>query len=124
MPPRPPNAAKLARMRAEILALLTDTCVLSSPSYSPNGMGGGTITYTAAGTVVGRLDNPNKRQDDVIQRVGKEGLTINYVLTLPYDATIDADWRVTVNGQTYEIIELNADHSMRVVKRAYIARVK
>lgn len=116
------NADQLTRMRADVANLLPDSCVIYSPSYASDGAGGGTLTYSAVGTVACRVDPINLREQIAIQAQG-EKLKSMYQLTLPYDTTIAANYQVVTGGKTYQVEQMDIDHSGRVSRRAKISEV-
>jgi hypothetical protein len=119
------NATMLAKMRTQFVNFLPDTCTIERATRTPDGAGGWSETWTlvSGGTVKCRLDPLYTR--DQVETVGaKEGFVSEYLLTVPYDAPLESSYRVVLNGDTYQVRMLLADHSWRVARRAYIARVE
>lgn len=109
--------AELADIRADIAQLLPDTCVIMSKQSTPDGMGGQSVTWTAAGTVDCRLD----------RRTGREVLAggairpySEWVLTVPHNASINTTQRVEHGGITYNVTAVNSDKSWRDCIRASV----
>jgi head-tail adaptor len=120
---KPLSEAQLARMRAQLNARLPGTAVIQQAIRTPDGAGGWSETWTAVtgGTVACRLDPigvGTVRETSIALR---ETLVVRYRLTVPYDAPLAADFRVVINGKTYEIVQLDDQHSQRVSRRAVVA---
>lgn len=113
---------QLTKMRLQTQALMPDTAIISTPSWASDGEGGGTITYTAAGTYACRIDPFQKRMMDEVY-YGQETLSERYQFTLPWNALIDKDYRITINGLVYEVVQSDFAHSNRVAKRGMAVRV-
>lgn len=113
--------AELAFMRASIEELLPDTCNLLTLTTTPDGMGGYSEAWgTAAGTISCRLDITRKT-DGVGGASYREYQET--VLSLPYDTTVDIDYRVEHGGYTYNVSSVNNDQSWIAVKRVMLERV-
>jgi head-tail adaptor len=102
------TSSELASMRTEINKLLPDSCVIYSGTIVPDSMGGGTMNWTAAGTVSCRID----------AELDGEGLAggglqpfERYMLTVPHGTTISAVNQVKVNGATFNVIGVNPSKS-------------
>jgi head-tail adaptor len=121
------DAETLAIMRADVARMLPDTCVIEAISGSvPNGAGGQADTWAAVsgGTVACRVDPLKTRGDKIVIQSLREVTELRYQLTVPYDAPITQACRVVHDTHTYQIIQLDADHSENVSKRAIIAEVR
>lgn len=94
------NAAELERMRAVAETALPDTCVVSSQTYVSDGGGGGSVTWTAAGTFPCRVAPLGGDERLYGGRLSPDS---DSVITLPHDATISEQSRVVVNGGTYNV---------------------
>lgn len=115
----------LTQMRADVSELLPDTAVITAPSWVSDGAGGGSQSYTpvSGGTVACRLD-PVPKLQMTMEAASREVLTVKYILTVPYDAPLAVDYRVTTGGNTYDVVHLDIDHSWRVSRRAIVAAVR
>lgn len=119
------NAGDLSWMRNDVGALMPDSAILFQPSYTPDGAGGGSVAFTNMGTVAARID-PLPRKEKIELLAAAPRLVVEYLLTLPWNTTIDAHWRAILegNGNTYEVVGMAVEHSWRVSVRAYVARVR
>lgn len=118
--------SQLTAMRSQVANTLFGTCVISAPAFVSDGAGGGSVTYTAVsgGTVACRIDPMGARQENVGINWQQEVLKVKYQLTVPYDAPLAADYQVTSEGHTYEIMQLDIDQSKRVARRAIITEMR
>ena len=110
--------AELSQLRSDVLDLLPDTVVIQRHSHGTvDAYGyGGTVTTSAVGTVVARVD-PYKQSGP--QVVGARETDTNYrQLTVPYGTDIAAGDEVVYGGRTYQIRALDDDHALRAVRRA------
>lgn len=115
------DTTMLAAMRSAIAELLPDTCAILSPTNTPDGFGGVTVTWgTATASVACRLD----------MKQGREAVTggavqpfTSYTLSLPWDTTINESWRVLVSSVTYSVTSVNNGQSWQAVKRCDLERI-
>lgn len=99
------SSSELASMRADLELLMPDTCNVITPTYTPDGYGGVTITLgTTAASVACRMDH----------KVGREKLTggaiVEYqgnMLTLPYDTVVTTADRVEYGGAVYSVLSVS-----------------
>lgn len=115
--------AELSWLRAAVEETLPNTCVFYSPTKTSDGMGGNTITWGAVGTVLARID-------PVINAYGRENLGAaairdysRFTLTVPHDTTLQANWRVVVNGGTFNVVGVGTANSWALDVRAYVERI-
>jgi hypothetical protein len=115
------TSAELAEMRNFIAALLPDTCTILSPTSTPDGYGGVTTTWgTATASVACRLDMKQGRE--LASGESVQPFTA-YTLSLPWDVTISATWRVVVSGVTYAVTSINIGQSWTAVTRCELEKV-
>jgi hypothetical protein len=116
--------SELEDMRAAIEELLPSTCNILSPTYTPDGQGGGTITW---GTITGgtavpcRLDSKGGRS----QIAGEAMQPFNsLVLSMPYDTAITESYRVEFTNERYIVTNVSPDDaSWRLVRRVQLERI-
>lgn len=115
------TSAELTQMRVDILDLLPDTCALLTVTHSSDGQGGNTDTWgTATASVACRLDQ--KKASEVIVSAGVRPFS-GWMLTLPYNTTINEQYRIEHGGNTYNVISVDGDKSWSVTIRAEVDRV-
>lgn len=125
MPMLPLSNGELHEMRGEIAATLPTTADLFSPSRVSDGQGGFVVTYALVQTVAARLDpevaRGNREAENIVSdRVAEVN---RYTLTIPYSTTIDASWRVRVQGTTYEVMEVQTHYTWSLHKRVRVVEV-
>lgn len=115
------TAAELSAMRDDIETLLPDTCNLLTVTRTVDGKGGWTDAWgTATAGVACRLDATGGREaaaGDALRPY------TSWVLTLPHDTTITAQYRVEHGGNTYSVTAVNDDNSWIASKRVSLERV-
>lgn len=116
------STRQLARMRQQVEDRLPDTCVIQTHTGAKDSAGRPTQTWAAVtgGTVACRVDRMTSRQDMSFVDAAREQTEIRYQLTVPYDAPLEANCRVIHDGKTYEILQLDIDHSWNVSKKAFM----
>lgn len=119
------NDRQLAAMRAQVLKLMPDTCIIQAVTLTADGYGGVTETWAAVtgGTVECRLD-PTPTITQIVEAGQKEGFAEQYYLTLPYDAPIEAGNRISVEGVIYQVRRLDPAKSAAVTRRAILGRTE
>lgn len=118
--------ADLARMRADVAQLMPGTCIIKqpSPTYSGGARSGETLIPVTGGTVPCRFDPVPSRISQEMVIAGREGLIIEYLVTLPYNAPTDANYVITYSGNDYQIVSMANQHSWNVSQRYFVARAR
>lgn len=120
------TSAELTAARADVLETLPDTCNILRPSTSTDShyFADETANAGTVGTAVAcRLDPYTNRTDNQGMVAGREANRAYFMLTLPYDATIDDGDRVVVGADMLQILQLYSVHSDRIVTRVLCAKV-
>ena len=113
--------SELEAIRAEIEQLMPDSVIIQRASESVDSYGGVTKTYSAVGTVAGRLDNVSARYTE--KGLQEKGV-VKMQLTVPYDADLLPDDRVSVGGVEFEIVGAELNQTDKACKRAQVARIQ
>ena len=112
--------ADLTYMRECIEDLLPDTCNILSSTYTPDGQGGGTVTWgTATAGVSCRKDTKQRKFEDIadgVQSYREE------MFTIPYNTTISEENRIEFSGTQYNIMSIT-DGSWLASKRVQVSEV-
>ena len=119
------TAAELADLRADILETLPDTCTIQRPTEVTDAYGNTAKTWPDTYTGVAcRIDPFNARgiSDGVIAL--REASISWYQLTVPWNTDLRYGDRIVFGGDTYELVQLIDDHSLRAVRRAVIAKLQ
>jgi hypothetical protein len=116
---------ELTAMRADVLETLFDTCNILRPTtsvdshYFADESSAGTV-----GTAVAcRLDPYTNRNDSSGMVADREANRAYFMLTLPWNATIDDGDRVVFGSDTLQVLQLYNVHSDRLVTRVLCAKV-
>ncbi len=118
------TTTELAQMRADLLQMLPDTCVIYSATQAVDAQGAISKTWAASGTAACRLDAPRNVSQDGMQISGAALQAFRrYTLTLPYDTTIVEGQRVVHGGETYTATNVDTDKSWPVSRRVFLERV-
>jgi hypothetical protein len=113
---------ELQFMRDSIEMLMPDTCTILSPIDTPNDEGGIIQTWgTVAANVPCRLD---MKSGSLPVTGGAVQLFTSYMLSIPYDQTIDEVDNVVINSIQYAVTSLNSEQSWRAVKRVTLEVVE
>lgn len=119
------NSADLARLQNDIEAYtLPDTCNILSLSRTSDNQGGWTESWgTATASVKCRLDGlANTVARDSVQGSSLRDYS-RWIITLPHDATLQADWRIEHSSGTYAVITLMDNGSWNAHTRATLERL-
>lgn len=119
------TAAELTAIRADINDLLPGTCNILTITVTSDGEAGFSESWgTASSNVACRLD-PIKMREWGIERVTAGAMQAfhQYMLTLPYTATIDTANRVEVGTVTYNVISVDTNKSWNASVRAVVERL-
>lgn len=111
------------RMRAQVTARLPQTAEIQRITQVSDGAGGWEEQPVTLATVPARLD-PLTRQvlNEVI--AGQEATIVRYQLTVPWDAPLEANCQVVIDGQAYQVVQIDADHGWRVSRRAIVGEIR
>lgn len=122
--------ADLVQMRADVANMLPDTCVImasGTAQITSDGAGGWVETPTAAtaGTVACRVDPVKTQSGQLMTTVQlQELISVQYRLTVPYDAPLTPNCKVVYAARTYQVVELKIEHSWNVSRRAIMVEMR
>lgn len=118
------SSADLQYMRDTSEELLPDTCTILSPTNAPDGYGGVEQTWgTVSAAVACRLDHRKTlSQDETIAGAAIQPFS-SYMLTIPYDETIEEKYRIVHNSVTYNVVTVNTGQSWKAIKRCSVEKV-
>ncbi|HLA42432.1 MAG TPA: phage head closure protein [Aggregatilineales bacterium] len=114
---------ELQRLRDAHSEILTGSCSIWRKSKSTNAAGGADDTWQEHLSDVACLLMPERSRRMIEVQAEREIMTVYYRLTVPYDTDIQSDDRVDYEGDTYEIVALWDDHTLRTARRAIMAKV-
>lgn len=97
----------LASMRADLNQSLPGTAVIQTLAGTSDGGGGGSVSWTASGTVACRL-SPIQRmghETEVGDRLTPES---HWTATLPALTAVGEDDRLVINGSVFNVVRVKA----------------
>ncbi len=119
------TTAELAQLRADAAFTLPDTGVIKRPvPTSSNGIVEEEGTHTTVATVACRLDPIPANAARELYAAEREAPRTYFQLTMPYDADLRYNDRVTVNTIDVEVVLLFKQHSARLMVRALVFKVE
>lgn len=107
-------------MRDVIDNVMPDTCVIQQSAYVSDGEGGGTVTWASVtgGTVACRFDTPKPGNNTIVFASG-ESLKFEGIFTLPHDAPLATNNRLSYGGTAYEIVGLGEAQSWNICRKVF-----
>lgn len=104
-------------MRAVAAQALPGTAVIQTESFTDDGGGGGTLGWSAAGTVSCRIAPMTGSERDIADRVAEDAES---VVTLPADTDIDASDRLLIDGRTYNVLHVRERDAWELTRRVEV----
>ena len=99
------SAAELSDMRDIEELAMSSTAIIQRYALTSDGMGGYSEAWANVGTVSCDLWPINQRGDrEGVANAGQAISKADWFITVPYDTTITAKDRVSVNSKTFEVI--------------------
>jgi len=117
------TAAELTDIRTAIADLLPDTCTLLSVTNTRDAVGGVVETYGTAGTSPCRVDPIVQMKPYEALGAGAVAPFHRYMLTLPYNSTVTTEMRVSVNGETFNVISADDPKSWEGSRRVILEQI-
>ncbi len=118
---------RIDHMRTRVLVLMPDTCHVLETMHTIDEAGGWTndeqvpVDYNGSPDIPCRVDPTRQyRQGDVFEQ---EVVISDFIITVPFDAPMLADYIIHVGDIDYEVKKLMDSHSWRVTKRAFVVRL-
>lgn len=107
-------------MRTTAGSALPDTAIIQAQTYNSDGGGGGTTVWAATGTVDCRYAPLIARGDE--RETGERIEPYDeFVITLPFDTTVDTTNRIVIGSETFDIQAVN-NRSWNLTTRAEATR--
>jgi SPP1 family predicted phage head-tail adaptor len=113
------TTAEISAMRTIQESALPDTVVIQRYTTAPDGMGGQIETWSAAGTVDGRVgaSGLNTVEQEIAAKLTE---TTVYVVTIPQSTTIYERDRFVISSRTFEVRSI-IDHEAWETARRCVA---
>lgn len=115
------TADELASMRDTLNDSLAGTAIIQTRAWVSDGGGGGTTSWTAAGTFDCRITPRGGVEDDLGDKVHPE---TEYILTLPASASVDNDQQVVTGGGTFAVIQVAEPRTWEVSTRVQLKEIE
>ena len=109
---------ELSGMRATALDSLPGTAVIETQAYVSDGGGGGSQSWSASGTLACRIAPLRGDERETADRIAPYA---DYVITLPFDAGVDTDSRLLIDGDIYDVAAVR-DRSWNLTTRVEAAK--
>lgn len=107
-------------MRHSVEAYLPGTAVIQTATRSSDSQGGQSWVYASSSTVDARLSPVFGGEAELASRISERNA---YVLTIPFETSIDADDRVVYDSVTYEVLQVRDRTPWELSRRVFVAEV-
>lgn len=100
------------------------TAVIQRRVYVSDGAGGGTTTWTPAGTIgchLSPVTTRGEREPVIGERITPDA---EWILTLPAETEITTDDRMIVAANTFEVLRVGGPRTWELTRRVDLAEVK
>lgn len=98
---------QLTAIRTQVNATLLGAGTIYTYARTADGIGGGTVAYTASGTVACTVAPPKPAGREVIIADGVRNVS-QWTIAMPWGTTVDLRDRVASMGHTFEVAATNA----------------
>jgi head-tail adaptor len=112
--------AQLTRMRTQVNRSLPGTAIIQRQIWTDNAGGGGTLSWTAAGTVACRIAPIRAEEEEYADRIS---LDAKWMVTLPALTNISETNRILTGGTTYEVESVASPRTYEVSCRVGVNEV-
>ena len=108
--------SELADLRATAATALPGTAIVMTQAWTSDGGGGGSVAWTASGTVDCRVAPVGGYGASEGQTGGRISPDAEFIITLPASTTVDTNARLVIDGDTFNV-EAVRDRSWNVTTR-------
>jgi SPP1 family predicted phage head-tail adaptor len=112
------TTAELNRMREVAEQALPGTAVVQASTYVSDGGGGGSYTWANSGTLSCRVAPIAGGENQVGGRIGANS---THIVTLPWDAVVTEESRLSIGGGTFNIAHVK-DRSYEITTRVEVVK--
>lgn len=113
------SEADISRMRTVAETALPGTAVIQTESFTDDGGGGGTVAWTAAGTVSCRIAPLSGSEREIADRVAEDATAM---LTLPAETAITESDRVITGGETFNVLYVHDRGTWEITRRVEVGK--
>jgi hypothetical protein len=110
---------ELERLRSAANLTLPGTAVIRSETWASDGGGGGSMSYTASGTVDCRIAPVGRQtgEGEIGERMSPDA---QWIVTLPANTTIDLQDQIVTGGGTFSVLAIRAPRSYEMTRRVEV----
>lgn len=105
---------EITAMRSTLDLSLAGTAVISTSTWTSDGGGGGSLTFTPSGTVDCRVAPAGGGEGEGGERLNPD---TEVIFTVPQGTTIDLDARITYDSVVYSVTNLRAPRTWEISRR-------
>lgn len=109
--------AELDAMRDTAAQALPGTAIIQSQSVTDDSGGGGSVSWTAAGTVACRVAPMSGNEREIADRIAEDA---KWVITLPAETAITTKQRIVAGGGTFNVLAVRAPRSYEITRRVEV----
>ncbi len=113
------TASEIQSMRDVAESALPSSAVITARTSVSDGGGGGSMAYTAAGTVPCRISPMNGNEQAIADRISSKA---DYIVTLPAETSVTTDSRLLIDGQTYGVEAVRDRGEWEITRRVEVER--
>lgn len=108
---------ELDAMRATAAQALPGTAVIYSQGFVDDGGGGGSHSWSAAGTVSCRIAPVSGNEREIADRIAEDA---QFVVTLPAETSISQTQRIVTGGGTFNVLAVRAPRGYEITRRVEV----
>lgn len=97
------SASEINAMRSVANQTLWGTAVIQTEGFTDDGGGGGSVSWSVAGTVSARLAPLTGSEREIADRIASDA---SYLITLPAETSITVKDRVVMGGGTFNVMAI------------------
>jgi SPP1 family predicted phage head-tail adaptor len=110
--------ADISSMRSVAEDALPGTAIVQTHAFTDDGGGGGTLAWTAAGTVDCRLAPIRGDEREIADRISEDS---DHIVTLPTTASVTVESRLLIAGGTFQVSAIR-DRSWEITQRVEVVK--
>ena len=104
-------------MRSFAAESLPGSAVIYNETWASDSGGGGSLSFSASGTVSCRIAPLTAGEREVGDRMDPNA---RWIVTLPANTTIDLDNRIVTGGGTFSVLAIRAPRSYEITRRVEV----
>lgn len=117
------TSAEVTQARADVAETLVSSVAIQRATTTIIDEGYPAESWATQSTVNGRIDNLTRSQGMGALIAEQEKGRVFYQLTVTHDADLRDGDRVVVDSVTYQIVTVNLQQDLRIVRRAVVVKV-